>query len=481
LDVRYQLIKLHLRGESLNARKGAAIATTSLDRKSRLVSATFVVLAPLLLSFAIYAPKALATSWSEMVLHSFDRTDGEHPTAALIQGTDGNFYGTTNNGGANYLFAEGAGTVFQLTPSGSLTTLYSFCSVVTLGTGYCLDGVGPFAGLIQGTDGNFYGTTAGGGAIPYPTDSIGYGTVFKLAVSGTPPTATLTTLYSFCSQANCTDGELPNGGVIEGSDGNFYGTTGSGGTNGDGTMFRLTPSTTPGGSTLTTLYSFCSVVDPRTNYCLDGDTPSAVIQGNDGNFYGITYGGGAKDDGTVFKLTPSGQLTTLHSFCTKHGPGKRCFDGQNPTGVIQGSDGNLYGTTGLGGKIKYGTVFKLAPSGKLATLYSFCRKAGCADGKFPDGRLIQGSDGNFYGTTEGGGAGTKPLDYGTVFKITPSGKLTTLYSFCSIDEPGASICFDGWGPVGGLLQSNNGNFYGTATFGGANADGTLFELSPTPK
>jgi uncharacterized repeat protein (TIGR03803 family) len=456
----------------MNGQRGAAIAVAYLGWKSRVASAIFVVLALLLASLAIYAPAARAESGREVVLHSFDGTDGKGPTAGMIQGLDGNLYGTTVNGGANYPFASGAGTVFQLTPSGTLNTLYSFCSVVAPATGYCLDGVGPFAGLIQGSDGNFYGTTLGGGASPYPNGSIGYGTVFKLTPSGT-----LTTLYSFCSQADCTDGDGPSAGVIQGSDGNFYGTTNAGGAKDDGTVFKLTPSTTPNDSTLNTLYSFCSVVDPRTGYCLDGEVPSAgVIQGSDGNFYGTTYTGGAKNDGTVFKLTPSGQLTTLHSFCTKHGPRKRCLDGQNPASVVQGSDGNFYGITNLGGAKNDGTVFKLTPSGKLTTLHSFCREAGCADGKFPDGSLIQGSDGNFYGTTEGGGAGIKPLDYGTVFKITPSGKLTTLYSFCSGDEPGASICFDGWGPIAGVIEGSNGNFYGTATFGGANADGTLFEV-----
>jgi uncharacterized repeat protein (TIGR03803 family) len=423
-------------------------------------------------SAVVRAGTARAQSASEVVLHSFDGTDGKGPTAGVIQGVDGNLYGTTEDGGANYPFANGAGTVFQLTPSGALTTLYSFCSLVDPGTGDCLDGYGPFAGPIQGSDGNFYGTTDSGGA--NAASANGSGTVFKLAVSDTPPSGTLTTLYSFCSQANCTDGENPDA-VIRDSDGNFYGTTTGGGANGinDGTLFKLTPSTTPNDSTLTTLYSFCSLVDPRTGYCLDGEVPVAgMIQGSDGNFYGATNFGGAKDDGTVFKFTPSGKLSTLHSFCTKSDSRKVCLDGQNPVGVVQGSDGNFYGTTNLGGAKNDGTVFKLTPSGKMTTLYTFCRKAGCADGKVPGSSLIQGSDGNFYGTTEAGGA----TNYGTVFKLTSSGKLTTLYSFCSVGKPAANICLDGALPWAGLIQGNDGNLYGTTVFGGANGDGTVFEV-----
>src|ERR1700722_11186652 len=295
-------------------------------------------------------------SSAESVLHSFAGTHGDNPSAGVIQGSDGNFYGTTQIGGANH-----GGTVFKLTPSGRLTTLYSFCSK---GGAACTDGDFPYAGVIQGSDGNFYGATTGGGA----NDG---GTVFKLTPSGG-----LTTLYSFCSQADCTDGDFPYAGVIQGSDGNFYGTTNYGGAapyGGDGTVFPLPPS-----GPLTTLYSFCSQAD-----CTDGDFPYAgVIQGSDGNFYGTTnYGGAAPDGdgGTVFHLTPSGALTTLYSFCSQ----ADCTDGDFPyAGVIQGSDGNFYGTAGGGGPNDGGTVFQLTPSGALTTPYSFCSLAGCTDGDF---------------------------------------------------------------------------------------------------
>jgi uncharacterized repeat protein (TIGR03803 family) len=204
----------------------------------------------------------------------------------LVQATNGNFYGTTSEGGANdNCMYEGAtigcGTVFEITPSGTLTTLYSFCS-----QSGCTDGEQPSAGLVQAANGNFYGITYYGGGVncnpPY-----GCGTVFQVTPSGT-----LTTLHRFCSQSDCTDGEHPNAGLV--TNGDFYGTTGSGGANGDGTIFKLAP-----GGTLTTLYSFCALPP-----CAPGTGPSAVlVQATNGDFYGTTYTGGANGDGTVFSLS----------------------------------------------------------------------------------------------------------------------------------------------------------------------------------
>ena len=332
----------------------------TMGMKSRVASLVFVVPALLVVSLAICAPPARARSWGELVLHSFDGTDGSDPLARLIRGSDGNFYGTT---------AGGDGMVFQLTPSGTLTTLYQFCSVFDPSTDNCTDGANPFGGVIQGRDSNFYGTTIAGG-------TNFWGNVFQLTPSGT-----LTILYSFCnvldpSMKVCTDGANPDAGVIQGSDGNFYGTTYLGGAIGGGTAYRLTPS-----GTLTILYSFCS----KTN-CLDGAFPYAgVVQRSDGNFYGTTTSGGPNNGGTVFKLTPSGALTTLHSFCSK----TNCSDGQYPYGgLIQGHDGNFYGTTLIGGKNEQGTVFKITPSGRLTTLHSF---TGGTDGESPFAGLVQGA------------------------------------------------------------------------------------------
>ncbi len=365
-------------------------------------------------------------------LHSFDNTDGAYPFAGLVQATDGNFYGTTYNGGAN-----NEGAVFKITPSGTLVWVYSFCSQQN-----CTDGALPVGGLIQATDGNLYGTAGYGGA-------NNRGTVFKITLSGT-----LTTLYSFCNLESCADGSQPYAALLQATDGNFYGTTEFGGSHSYGEIFVITPS-----GTLTTLYSFC----PQSG-CPDGARPSAsLVRATDGNFYGTTYEGGANGDGTVFKITPSGALTTLHSFCQLSG----CLDGQTPkAGLVQASNGNFYGTTLEGGaNNNNGTVFEITPSGALTTLYSFCSRSGCTDGQGPAAGLIQATDGNLYGTTTSGGEG-----YGTVFEITPSGTLTTLHSFGNTD---------GSSPDAALIQGTNGDFYGTTFMGGAHGYGTVFSLGPT--
>src|SRR5271166_1721646 len=175
--------------------------------------------------------------------------------------------------------------------------------------------------------------------------------------------------------------------------------------------------------TLTTLAAFAGP---------NGANPqSTLIQGIDGNLYGTTYNGGANKNcadggcGTVFKVTTGGMLTTLYSFC----PQKGCPDGANPyAGLVQGSDGNFYGIATGGGAKQFGAVFKITPVGKFTTLYSFCQQRNCPDGAYPQAALVQGSDGNFYGTTTAAGANGRG---GTVFKITPSGMFTTLYSFCA--------------------------------------------------
>jgi uncharacterized repeat protein (TIGR03803 family) len=341
--------------------------------------------------------------------------------------------------------------------SGTLTTLYSFCSQTN-----CTDGYYPYAGLIQASDGNFYGTTGYGGA----NDS---GTVFKI----TPQYPyTLTTLHSFdgsdgneptAGLVQASDGNEPTAGLVQASDGNFYGTTAGGGASGNcpsgcGTVFKITPQYP---YTLTTLHSFDGG---------DGNEPTGgVVHASGGNFYGTTAGGGASGYGTVFKVTPSGTLTTQYSFTGS--------DGRAPyAGLVQATDGNFYGTTlvgGASGNCEYGcaTVFKITPSGTLTTLYSFCSQNNCPDGDYPYAGLIQASDGNFYGTTEYGGAYCPPHSIcGTVFKITPGGTLTTLYSFVSPPNDGAY-------PTGGLVQGTDGNLYGTAEYGGAYAYGTVSRLN----
>ncbi|MFZ0805785.1 MAG: choice-of-anchor tandem repeat GloVer-containing protein, partial [Candidatus Sulfotelmatobacter sp.] len=313
----------------------------------------------------------------------------------------------------------------------------------------CSDGAGPNAGLIQALNGNFYGTTDGGG-------SNNFGTIFEIT-----PAGKLTTVYTFCSQSGCSDGANPSGGLLQGSDGNFYGTTAVGGAFGAGSVFKITPA-----GAFTTVASFDGS---------NGDDPAfgSLIQATDGNFYGTTLAGGASTAcgsgcGTVFKLTPRGKLTMVYSFCAQI----NCTDGfELFGGLVQGSDGNLYGTTAEGGANGYGTVFKLTTAGKLTTLHSF---ASYPDGAYPEAAPIQGTDGNFYGTTPNGGTNGVA---GTVFQITPSGALTTLYDFCA-----KTNCADGTGPFEGLMQATNGKFYGTAFGGGASTNciggcGTAFSLA----
>jgi len=357
------------------------------------------------------------------------------PVAGLIQATDGNLYGTTYYGGY--------GTVFKITTGGTLTTLHTFDNT---------DGSEPL-GVIQATDGNFYGTTKGG-------TTKGYGSVFKIT-----PEGTFTSLYTFCSVSKsgiCQDGAVPAGGLVQATNGDLYGTTQYGGTNtsNEGTVFKITTS-----GTLTTLYSFCS-----KSGCPDGGEPSgALIQAANGVLYGTTLYYGPNGFGVIFKITASGTLTVLNSFDGT--------DGNTPTGgLVQDTNGNFYGTTYYGGASSNcasncGTVFQMTPGGTLTTLHSFDG----TDGNYPEDYwgLVQASDGNLYGTTLYGGAYLS--NGGTVFKITTSGTLTTLHSFCSVVESGD--CEDGQESYAALVQHTNGKLYGMAYEGGTSDAGLVFTLS----
>ena len=313
-------------------------------------------------------------------------------------------------------------------PAQTFTTLHAFERA---------DGGGPFLGsLVQGPEGMGWGTTSYGGA-------YGGGTVFRMARGGA-----LTTIYNFCGEAPCPDGETPDAGLVLGTDGNFYGTTSGGGSLSAGTVFKITPS-----GALATLYAFCA--QPN---CPDGAFPFAgLLLATDGNFYGTTYEGGSANQGTVFKLTRAGVFTTLYSFCSHAG----CVDGGFPQGgLVQATDGSLYGTTVGGGAnlclgAGCGTIFRITSQGKFQTLHSFDG----TDGANPTGTLIQATDGNLYGTT---------YEPGTVFRISLNGLLTTL---ASVPDP-----------VAGLVQGTDGNFYGTTAGGGGSGNcesgcGTLFEIT----
>ncbi len=244
------------------------------------------------------------------------------------------------------------------------------------------------------------------------------------------------------------DGSYPVAGLVLAGDGNFYGVTSNGGgANGDGTVFRMT-----GAGTVTTLHAFDANAD--------GSQPFAgLLAADDGSFYGTTESGGgdANGDGTVFKMTSDGTVTVLHAF---HGD-----DGSQPhAGLTRGGDGNFYGTTTYGGASGNGTVFRVTPSGAVTALYSF---AGGDDGSYPVAGLVLGGDGNFYGTTSDGGDANGD---GTVFQITPAGALTTIHHFSGTD---------GYQPTGKLAVGRDGNFYGTTDNGGANGFGTVFRMAAT--
>src|SRR5271155_6051625 len=347
-------------------------------------------------------------------IDSFDNTDAALPWATLIQGNDGNFYGTTQNGG-NTSCGLGCGTVFRITPSGKLTS-YSFDGT---------NGSQPYAGLVQAANGDFYGVTTSGGVNDL-------GTVFKFT-----PTGGLTTLYSFAAAT----GYAPLGGLTLASDGDFYGTASSGGPNtgqcspGCGTIFKITSK-----GKYTTIHNF--------NGIPDGGAPLAtMVQAPDGTFYGTASAlGNADSYGTVFTITPKGKYTVVHQFNNT--------DGAYPFGgLIFGTDGNLYGTAAYGGKYpNYGTVFKITTSGKFKTLHNFDSK----DGSYLYAGLVQGTNGEFYGATYAGGSSTAcPYGCGTVFSLSVglgpfvetlpnSGKVGAAVRILGTDLTGAtSVTFNG--------------------------------------
>ncbi len=476
-------------------------------------------------------PSAAQQNQSIATLASFPRVAGFHYPGSLLQVGD-NFYGTSCEVIPVIIGRETTytyrGTFFRMAPDGTLTNLVSFPTIQDSPNQL---GFGPFSGVVQDADGNFYGTTYVHGATP---DALA-GMVYKITTAGE-----LVTLHYF---SGGDDGGKPRGGLVQGADGNFYGTTSHGGLDDNGTVFRISPV-----GELTTLYRFGGGADGATSF-------GTLILASDGNFYGTTTSGGAGGAGTVFRMTPDGDLATLYSFpiSAGHRPYAGLVQGAEPAfygrtvnpetraatlfrissqgdlttlhafadgtdntmtsvALTLGSDGLLYGTTGQGGPPHLGTIFAISPDGVLTTLYYF--NDASRDGVAPIAPLRQARDGLFYGTSSGGGTdgagtifaiapltalatvhhfvppeGSGPLDillatdgnfygttangplgvgYGTVFSLTPEGVLTTLHTFTGPE---------GYRPNNGLIQARDGNFYGTASQGGSANRGTIFKMT----
>jgi uncharacterized repeat protein (TIGR03803 family) len=357
-----------------------------------------------LITFALWLGFASRTEGQTIeVLHSFDYTNGAGPGGGMILGVDGKLYGTTSQGGV-----FGKGTVFRFASDSSFTTLASFNGT---------NGAGPQAESLRAADGNLYGITGAGGA-------MNYGTLFRVTTNGS-----LTTLVSF----NVTNGSFPVAGLIQAADGNLYGTTLQGGVSNWGTVFQLKTN-----GLLATLFSF----DLGTN----GWQPHGeLLQADDGYLYGTTSGG----NGTVFQVSTNGELSTLFEFDNSHtGPAPH---GSAPyTGLVQGSDGFLYGTTLLGGSNSAGTVFKISTNGTLTTLFSLNPNTA-----YNLNSLTRVTDGRLYGTSAGGGV----FSFGTAFRIESSGQFSRLVSF-NATNGGPEY------PTGRLVQGPDGNLYGTTSKGG---------------
>ncbi|MGO8700135.1 MAG: choice-of-anchor tandem repeat GloVer-containing protein [Limisphaerales bacterium] len=368
---------------------------------------------------------------SVVTLHSFDDSyfyNGEAPSSSLVQGANGLFYGTTLEGGS-----ANAGVIFEVGSNGAVNTLYTFTGGV--------DGAFPQAGLYLANDGNFYGTTIEGG-------TNGAGTLFRITPGGI-----FTSLYSFTALSKAAtnqDGAYPGASLVQASDGNLYGTASSGGSNGSGTLFKISL-----GGSFQLVYAF-SALNGYYDNSEGSDPEAALVQGANGVLYGTAYAGGSNGFGTVFAYSlAQNQMTSLHSF-------QKAITGANlMAALVQGQDGAFYGTTSQGGSKTNGTMFKMTSTGGFALLHVF---TGGTDGANPLAPLVQGANGSFYGTCANLESG-----FGTVFEATTNGTVLPLYAFTGEH--------DGANPVAALLEAAGGGFWGTASSGGSNNAGAIFSIT----
>jgi uncharacterized repeat protein (TIGR03803 family) len=371
--------------------------------------------AALALALALTIPSAQAQTFID--LYNFTGSGGSSPQAQLLRDTAGNLYGAARRGGSS-----NAGVVFKLDKSGTETVLYTFSGGA--------DGKFPSSGLIRDAKGNFYGTTREGGTSTY-------GTVYKLTAQGVE-----TVLHSFAG----TDGCFPSGGLVMDANENLYGVTPECGASGEGLVFRLGKN---GKETI--LHSFAGGTT-------DGAYPyyTSVLMDGKGNLYGVTFIGGATNNGVLYKLAKSGKLTLLHSFAG--GATDGCFPYGTPA---LDQLGNLVGTTQQCGASNHGIVYKLGKNGKETLLHNFA--GGATDGSYPLSGVTMDTKGNLYGDTQLGGAS----NLGAVYELKKS-KLTLLHSFAGSD---------GSSPLGDVLRDAKGNLYGTASAGGTGSVGTVWEIT----
>jgi len=373
----------------------------------------------------LLAGSSAAEAQKFSVLYAFppDGSQGNDLSAmTLVEGTDGNFYGTAYSGGDTANYSAGGGTIYKVKPSGKLTVLWAFACQAG---GVCPNGRSPEGGVIQASDGNFYGTTYAGGA-------YNDGTIFRITPSGK-----LTTLYSFCDSPNTcaiNSGAGPYGTLLQASNGDLYGTTTF------GTVFKIDPK-----GRFKLLYSW-----PQ-----GGGSQGALIEVGK-TLYGTTVANGANNEGSVFKMSLGGKLKTLYSFCSE----AHCTDGSQPIAGLVYANNALYGTTFNGGA-SFGTVFKITAKGAFTSLVSF--EAGTTPAN-PSAQLTLAGDGTLYGTAQNGGGN------GFVYQIA-NDTLANAYPLT-----GTQNCIGG-SPVGGLLLAKDGNFYGSDDNGDCVDAGTLFAFS----
>ncbi len=387
---------------------------------------------------------------------------GAVPTGDMMQGADGNFYGTTVYGGSstcNDGYVVGCGAIFTLTPAGTQTVLYAFTYDSTTGT--AVNGGWPSAGLVQGPDGYFYGVaSAFGDKTALCNTTGGCGTIFK--VSSTGKFKLLYTFRGLTADCKLMDGGQPRGRLLLARDGYFYGTTNQGGCGSGGTVFRISS---------TGAYTQLHVFQGNNNMS-DGANPVAgLIQATDGYLFGTTSFGGQFGYGTVFRMSTSGAIKVLHSFAHSSATGTAAGGSQPLGSLVQASDGNLYGTTSQDGAGSAGTLFRITTAGTFTTLYDFTLN-GSYTGIFPRAGLIQATDGKLYGTTWRGGIDND----GTVFSATLAGAVTEAASFTGDN---------GRNPVAGVYQAADGTLVGTASGLGSGNGGTIVQanlglLAPVP-